>query len=99
MALPPMARRQIAALPLAELAAPAADGGCLVLVWLTNNWKYWQFVHSEAFAQWGCRYVTTWYWLKVTNDGWPVLPLSAGGPHPPLRSCAGARTSTACHHH
>jgi N6-adenosine-specific RNA methylase IME4 len=60
-------------LPLAQLADSKA--GCLVAVWVTNKHSYWEWLVNTVFPSWGAEYVTTWYWLKVCDDGAPVLPL------------------------
>lgn len=60
-------------LPLAQLADSTA--GCLVAVWVTNKQSYWEWLVNTVFPSWGAEYVTTWYWLKVCDDGTPVLPL------------------------
>ena len=72
---PTTAWSALPSLPIAELADCRRGHGCLVAVWVTNKRSYWEWLVGTVFPAWGVRYVTTWYWLKVTNDGRPVLPL------------------------
>ena len=60
-------------LPVKELAA----AGALVAVWVTNKESFHNFVKKTLFGRWGVSYVATWYWLKVTAEGTPVLPLTS----------------------
>ena len=67
-------------LPIPQLAAPPAGslgGGCLVAVWVTNKSSYWEWLVNTVFPRWGVCYVTTWFWLKVCNDGSPVMPIDS----------------------
>jgi len=47
------------------------------MVWVTNNPKFQNFVVDKLFPQWNITYLTTWIWVKVTNNGEPVLPIQA----------------------
>ena len=47
----------------------------LIGVWVTNNPKLSDFVREELFPKWGCSYITTWYWMKVTDSNELVMPL------------------------
>ena len=63
--------------PFLKLPIPSlADAsGALVAVWVTNDRKVADWVSTTLFRAWGVRHVGTWYWLKCTSDGSPVLPL------------------------
>jgi N6-adenosine-specific RNA methylase IME4 len=50
-----------------------------VAVWVTNKLAYQNFVKKTLFNAWGVKYITTWYWIKVTSAGELVLPLDS--PH------------------
>lgn len=51
----------------------------MVAVWVTNKPKYHRFVTEKLFPSWGLKHAATWYWLKVTTAGEPVVPLDS--PH------------------
>lgn len=55
---------------MASLAAP----GALLVIWCTNDPRVHAFAKSRLVPQWGFEYITTWYWLKVTESGKPVFP-------------------------
>jgi N6-adenosine-specific RNA methylase IME4 len=65
---------RLPSLPIQQLASPA---GTLVAVWVTNKQKYWTWLVDVVFQAWGAEYITTWYWLKVTDSGVPVVPIDA----------------------
>lgn len=47
----------------------------LVVLWMTNRSRLWQFMEADLLPAWGLHIVATWLWLKVTDDGQPVSPL------------------------
>ncbi|CAF4281560.1 unnamed protein product, partial [Adineta steineri] len=49
----------------------------LICCWSTNCDKVEEFIKNELFTKWNCQYLTTWYWLKVTRSGEPVLDLTS----------------------
>ncbi|KAJ1459890.1 MT-A70-domain-containing protein [Pelagophyceae sp. CCMP2097] len=57
-----------------------AGKGAIVAVWVTNDQKIEAWVRNVLFPTWNVEYVTTWYWIKVTAKGEPVLPLSKSAP-------------------
>ena len=65
-------RAPLLALPVADLVAPS---GALVAVWATNDKKVARWVVDTLFRAWGVEYVGTWYWLKCTSSGAPVLSI------------------------
>lgn len=74
-------------LRLGELLAP----GGLCALWVTNDPKKQAFVSEKLFPQWGLREVACWIWIKVTNDGEPVLPFGADRPRLPFEKVLVAR--------
>lgn len=51
-----------------------SEDNCLLIVWTTGKWKSWvieEFLGNNDFD-----YTASWVWLKVTNEGQPVRPLS-----------------------
>lgn len=66
-------------LPIPQLAASPADSGAgsLVAVWVTNKSSYWDWLVNTVFPRWGVWYITTWFWLKVCDDGNPVMPIDS----------------------
>ncbi|KAI9494899.1 MT-A70-domain-containing protein [Zychaea mexicana] len=62
-------------IPVPELLAPHG----MVAVWVTNKPKFRRFVIEKLFKSWGLQEVGIWYWLKVTVQGEPVIPLDS--PH------------------
>jgi N6-adenosine-specific RNA methylase IME4 len=68
--------RRLLSLPVSSLLS--ATEGCFVAVWVTNNPSLVRFVREELLAAWGAPiHAATWHWLKVCDDGRPVLPLRA----------------------
>ena len=49
--------------------------GCLVLIWVTNNPQYLDFLVNDFFPQLGCQATSTWYWLKFAQNHELVVPL------------------------
>lgn len=49
-------------LPVGQLCGRAT----LVLVWVTNKQRQQNFVREHLFPKWNIKYLTKWYWLKVT---------------------------------
>ncbi|CAE7246149.1 METTL4 [Symbiodinium sp. CCMP2592] len=74
-------------LRLGELLAP----GGLCALWVTNDPKKQAFVSEKLFPEWGLREVACWIWIKVTNDGEPVLPFGADRPRLPFEKVLVAR--------
>ncbi len=37
----------------------------LICCWSTNCDKIEEFIKNDLFTKWHCKYLTTWYWLKV----------------------------------
>ncbi|CAJ1359719.1 unnamed protein product [Effrenium voratum] len=79
--------QQLLQLPLGELLAPDA----LVAVWVTNDPKKQAFVRDELFKSWGVQAVACWTWVKVTNQGEPVLPFGSERPRLPFEKVLVAR--------
>jgi len=40
-----------------------------VAIWVTNKAKFQRFIIDQLFPHWGIQYITSWYWLKVTDSG------------------------------
>lgn len=72
---------QLPSLPIQRLASPF---GTLLAVWVTNKQRYWTWLVETVFKAWGAEYITTWYWLKVTDSGDPVLPIDAARERKPF---------------
>lgn len=53
------------------------------LVQVTHNSAFSTFIKEELFPAWHVEYVTTWYWLKVTDHGEMV------GLHSDCAACVG----------
>lgn len=49
----------------------------LICCWSTNCDRVEQFIRNDLFKKWNCQYLATWFWLKVTRTGEPVLPLNS----------------------
>lgn len=49
----------------------------LIFIWVTNKVKYINFIKQELFNKWKITYITTWYWLKVTTKGEPIISLDS----------------------
>lgn len=47
----------------------------MLALWVTNRERHRRFIDAELLPAWGLRHVTTWHWLKVTDDGQLVSPL------------------------
>merc|ERR1712226_1254539 len=60
-------------LPIPKLARP----GCLVFVWVTNKQKEHHFVREELFPKWNIKFITQWFWLKVTKYGEMVYDIKS----------------------
>ena len=73
-------RRPLRRFPLPRLAS---ERGAVVAVWVTNDAKVADFVRRDLFPKWKVEYVATWYWLKVTASGAPVLPVDAASERKP----------------
>ena len=46
-------------------------------LWVTNNPKISKFVKYKLFPDWGLQLVSTWFWIKVTNEGELVIPIDS----------------------
>ncbi|CAL1143205.1 unnamed protein product [Cladocopium goreaui] len=62
--------QQLLQLPMEKLLASEA----MVAVWVTNDPKKQAFVLDELFPAWSLRFSGCWTWIKVTNEGEPLLP-------------------------
>ena len=62
---------QLESLPLDSLSGQ----GCIVAVWVTNDPAVTQFVKEILFPAQNIIYHGTWYWLKVTDSGEPIIPM------------------------
>lgn len=51
------------------------DSSSLVVVWVTNRRSFRRYIKNVLFPKWGIKYITTWYWLKVTKNGEMVIDL------------------------
>ncbi|KAI9140359.1 MT-A70-domain-containing protein [Paraphysoderma sedebokerense] len=49
----------------------------LVAIWVTNRKKYRKFVKEKLFKDWGIKFVTEWFWLKVTTSGELVMSIDS----------------------
>ncbi len=70
-----MDHQMLLSLPISDLLSHTLP--CFVCIWCTHNPRFLNFIRSELMPAWGVRYVATWSWLKVTDDGRTVLPLHA----------------------
>ena len=52
-------------------------GGGVVGLWCTNDPRLLQWARDTLLPSWGLAYVTTWYWIKVTNEGELICPLDS----------------------
>ncbi|EFA06597.2 N(6)-adenine-specific methyltransferase METTL4 [Tribolium castaneum] len=59
-------------LPLENHLKP--DG--LVAVWCTNSMQHLTALRDEIFPKWGVKFVSKWYWVKVTKSGVPICQFS-----------------------
>ncbi|XP_030760889.1 methyltransferase-like protein 4 [Sitophilus oryzae] len=48
----------------------------LVVVWCTNSLQHLNYLTENIFQKWGVKYVSKWYWVKVTMSGEPVCKFS-----------------------
>lgn len=48
----------------------------IVAIWITNDPRIKNWVINELFPKWNIIYYTTWFWIKITSYGLPVLPFS-----------------------
>ena len=53
----------IRAIPLEDLIDRQRPS--LICCWSTNCDRIEEFIKTDLFPKWGCRYLTTWHWLKV----------------------------------
>ena len=53
----------IQALPLEDLIDRQRPS--LICCWSTNCDRIEEFIKTDLFPKWGCKYLTTWHWLKV----------------------------------
>ncbi|KAI8925659.1 MT-A70-domain-containing protein [Entophlyctis helioformis] len=63
--------KTLSEIPLKRLVSP----GGLVAVWVTNKPRLHTLVRERIFRAWDVEPVAEWVWIKVTNDGVPVIPL------------------------
>ncbi|CAF1234028.1 unnamed protein product [Rotaria sordida] len=49
----------------------------LICCWSTNCDRIEEFIKNDLFNKWNCQYLTTWYWLKITRSGEPILDLTS----------------------
>lgn len=66
-----LSERDLLNLPIRHLCSQNA----LVLFWVTNKQRQQKFVTEQLFPAWNIRYLTKWYWLKVTKTLQPVCKL------------------------
>ncbi|XKL61019.1 hypothetical protein PGB90_008076 [Kerria lacca] len=52
----------------------SSDG--IVVVWCTNSQQQINFLIEKIFPSWKIKYVTTWYWIKVTTNFQPICNFS-----------------------
>ncbi|KAI9598331.1 MT-A70-like protein [Syncephalis fuscata] len=69
-------------LPIAKLLAQPCpinndNQGGLLCCWITNRPRIRRVLLEKLFPAWGVALVAEWYWLKITRQGEPVLPLGA----------------------
>ncbi|KAG7301487.1 hypothetical protein JYU34_014453 [Plutella xylostella] len=74
-----MYNEDIASIPVKDLLST----NCLIAVWCTNSPSNITALKDIIFPAWGVEYVTTWYWLKVTNDMQPLCDFGAGSQKQP----------------
>jgi N6-adenosine-specific RNA methylase IME4 len=55
--------------------------GSIIAIWVTNNDEIVEFTRNELLREWGFRYVSTWWWLKVSLNGQPVSEVSPTQSH------------------
>ncbi|CAG7820212.1 unnamed protein product, partial [Allacma fusca] len=58
----------------------------IVAVWCTNSQTHQTKVTQDFFPIWEVDYIATWYWLKVTQEGWPVCPFNQDTKKQPYES-------------
>ena len=49
----------------------------VVAIWVTNNPKYNKFVTKKLIPDWGLKLISTWFWIKVTNNGELIFDLDS----------------------
>ena len=57
---------------LLDLTLPITKNG-LVAIWVTNDPRYKSFVLRKLFPKWGCKYITSWFWVKMALSNQPVI--------------------------
>ncbi|KAG5456841.1 MAG: hypothetical protein BJ554DRAFT_3303, partial [Olpidium bornovanus] len=57
--------------PFRKLAA--RDRPALAAIWVTNRPRLLRLVRDKLLPAWGLSHVGTWYWVKVTRAGEPVI--------------------------
>ena len=62
-----------------SVRALACQEFSIIVIWVTNDPAIVEFAKNELIPAWGYRFVTTWWWIKVTATGTPVFP--PGGTH------------------
>ncbi|KAI9312866.1 MT-A70-like protein [Dichotomocladium elegans] len=77
-------------IPVPSLIKP----GGLVAVWVTNKPKFRRFVIDKLFKAWKIEFVGVWYWLKVTTEGEPVVPIDSPHRKPYEQLVLGIKKST-----
>ncbi|KAI9248591.1 MT-A70-like protein, partial [Phascolomyces articulosus] len=77
-------------IPIPELLAPEG----VVAVWVTNKPKFRRFIIDKLFKSWGLKEIGIWYWLKVTTENEPVIPLDSPHRKPYEQLILGIRAST-----
>lgn len=53
----------LSVIPVDDILSPEG----LVIVWCTNSPQHLKDLREEIFPKWGVRFLTKWYWLKVSN--------------------------------
>ncbi|XP_075215497.1 methyltransferase like 4 [Lycorma delicatula] len=64
--------KEISSIPLQRLLEK--DG--LVAVWCTNSPSHLKALTDDIFPSWSIKYVSTWFWIKVTKKGETVCEFS-----------------------
>ncbi|GAA5854578.1 hypothetical protein JCM8547_004895 [Rhodosporidiobolus lusitaniae] len=60
-----------------DLPALLGDKPTLVVFWLTNRVKFRRLLIDKLFPSWNVKNAVEWYWVKIAEDGEPVVPLEA----------------------
>lgn len=89
--LPPHA---IKSMPVRKLAAKDA----VIAVWVTNNPAVHAFVRNNLLPAWGFKAAATWFWLKLSATGLPVVPFHSSHRKPYEPIIIGVRGKYAAAH-